>query len=271
MQPVSFLRHAREGENIRNFRWIPACAGMAVLAAVLLAATPAKAQEMRAIRSITVNGMEERKLVPDEAHITVNLNAQDKELAKARAAHQQKLAKLMAIVKKAGIDERKVATQSSNIQPVYSYRNDGNGKNQRLFEGYRAQTNLDITVSDTAKLGALMDQIASAGFEQGANTEWGNLLHVYYTLSQPERLRDEMLVAAIANARAKAERMAQAAGASLGKVYAINESGTPEFRPMMAPMAARAGFADAKLQMEAAPPAGEQQVQSNVTVTYELE
>jgi hypothetical protein len=239
--------------------------------AVSLLSTSALAQEMRAIRSITVSGMAERKVVPDEAHITVNLNAQDKDMAKARAAHQQKLAKLMAIVKKNGIDERKVSTQSANIQPIYTYRNDSNGHSQRVFEGYRVQTQLDVTVGDTAKLGTLMDEISSAGFEQGANTEWGNLISIYYTLSKPDQLRDEMLVQAIANAKAKAERMADAAGAGLGKVYSINENGTPQFQPVMVAAAPRAMMMKAEAAMDAAPPAGEQNVQSNVTVTYELQ
>lgn len=243
----------------------------AMLLSATLLASPAMAQELAPVRSITVNGLAERKVVPDEAHIQVNLNAQDKDMAKARAAHQQKLAKLMDIVKKAGLEEKKVATQSSNIQPVYTYRNAANGQSQRVFEGYRVQTSLDITVGDTSKLGALMDQIASAGFEQGANTEWGNLMNVYYTLANPEKTRDEMLVAAIANARAKAERMADAAGADLGDVYQINENGTPQFRPIMAPMMARAeSMAAGMAKMDAAPPAGEQELQSNVTVTYEL-
>lgn len=242
------------------------------LSAALLAA-PAQAQELAAIRSITVSGQAQRKVVPDEAHINVNLNAQDKDMAKARAAHQQKLARLLALVDKAGIDEKKVRSQSSNVQPVYTYRNDGKGNNQRVFEGYRVQTSLDITVGDTSKLGGLMDSIARAGFEQGANTEWGNLISVYYTLADPDKLRDDLLVQAIANARAKAERMADAADAKLGAVYQINEQGTSQFVPMLArpaaPMMMKAGMADAAMT-EAAPPAGEQEVQSNVTVTYEL-
>lgn len=244
---------------------------LALALSVALLSSTALAEDRIAIRSITVSGMAERKVVPDEAHITVNLNAQNKEMAAARSAHQQKLAKLMGIVKKAGIEERKVSTQSSNIQPVYTYRNTTNGNSERVFEGYRVQTNLDITVPDTAKLGGLIDSISSAGFEQGANTEWGNLLNVYYTLSNPDKLRDEMLVQAIANAKAKAERMASAAGAGLGNVYQINESGTPQFQPMYAAVAGRAAPMAMKAEMDtAAPPAGEQQLQSTVTVTYEL-
>ena len=253
---------------------LPALALVAVIGAAYTLngeRVQAQQQQFAPIRSITVSGQAERKVVPDEAHINVNLNAQDKDMAKARAAHQGKLDALMKIVDEAGIDERKVRTQSSNLQPVYTYRNN-NGQSERVFEGYRAQTNLDITVGDTKKLGGLMDKIAAAGFEQGANTEWGDLMSVYYTLSDPDKVRDEMLVQAIGNAKEKAERMASAASASLGNVYQINEQGTPQFQPVMAPMMARApGFgvmADAK--MEAAPPAGEQNVQSNVTVTYEL-
>lgn len=240
--------------------------------AYTLSGQPTQAQQQfAAIRSITVSGQAERKVVPDEAHINVNLNAQNKDMAAARTAHQTKLDKLMKIVKDAGIDERKVRTQSSNIQPVYTYRNN-NGQSERVFEGYRAQTNLDITVGDTKKLGPLMDKIASAGFEQGANTEWGDLLSVYYTLSNPDKIRDEMLVEAIGNAKEKAERMASAAGASISEVYQIQEQGTPQFHPMPAPMMMRAemAVAGAASKMDAAPPAGEQQVQSNVTVTYEL-
>jgi uncharacterized protein YggE len=229
------------------------------------------AADLAPVRSITVSGMAERKVVPDEAHITVNLNAQDKALATARAAHDKKLNTLMALVKKAGIDEKKVSSQSSNIQPVYSYRNDGKGSSQRVFEGYRVQTNLDITVGDTTKLAGLMDSIAIAGFEQGANTEWGNLMSVYYTISKPDALRDELLAGAIANARSKAENMARAAGADLGAVYQINENGTPQFQPIMAAAAPRAMLMKAEMADAAvAPPAGEQNVQSNVTVTYEL-
>lgn len=236
-----------------------------------LLATSALAEDFKAIRSITVNGMAERKVVPDEAHINVNLNAQNKDMNAAKSAHDAKLAKLLKMVKDAGIDEKKVATQSSSIQPVYTYRNDANGNSQRVFEGYRVQTGLDITVGDTKKLGPLMDAISKGNFEQGANTEWGNLMNVYYTLSNPDKLRDEMLTEAIVNAKGKAERMANAAGANISGVYQIQESGTPQFQPVMAMARAPAPMmAMASDKMESAPPAGEQEVQANVTVTYEL-
>lgn len=247
----------------------------AVLAVASLALTvPASAEQQYVVqpRIITVSGMAERKVVPDEAHITVNLNAMDKSLATAKSLHDAKLKKLMEITKDAGIDDKKVRTQSSSIQPIYHYVNDAQGRNQRIFDGYRAQSSIDVTVVDASKIGALMDKIANAGFEKGANTEWGNLLNLYYTLSNPDEIRDEILADAIANARKKAERMADASGASLGKVYQINEGGTPMFQPQPMPMMAMAkmesaGAADAAY----APPAGEQNVNANVTVSFILQ
>lgn len=230
--------------------------------------------ELQALRSISVSGMAERKIVPNEAHLRVNLNSMDMKMAQAKAAHDAKLKKLLGITGDAKIDERKVRTESSTIQPIYDYVNDPKtGQGTRVFKGYRVQTQLDITVADTNKLGGLMEQITSAGFEEGANTEWGNLLDLNYQIADPDKQRDELLAEAITNARAKAARMAQAAEASLGRVYQINEGSAPSFRPPVPmPMVMMAKSADAGAMNEAAyaPPAGEQNVQATVNVVFEL-
>jgi len=236
--------------------------------AMALAVSPAFAQEMKPVRSITVTGQAQSKVVPDEAHIVINLNAQNKALAPARQAHDQKLMKLMGIIKKAGIDEKKIRTQSSTMQPVYNYTN-----GQRDFQGYRVQTQLDITLGDTAKLAGLIDDISAAEFEKDANLEWGNLINMYYNISNPEKLRAELLIAAaaVANAKAKAESLASASGAVLGAVYQITEGNTPQFRPMVRnAVLAAPSMGSANGAAAVAPPAGEQDIESTVTVTYEI-
>ena len=241
---------------------------LALIPLALMMAGPALAADA-GVRSVTVSGMAERKVVPDEAHITVNLNAMDKKMATARAAHDEKLGKLMEIVRSAGIDDKKVRTESSNISPVYHYDNDAKGKSVRSFDGYRVQTNIDITVADTKKLGGLMEKISSAGFEEGANTEWGNLMSVYYTISDPVKLREDMLTEAMNNAKDKATKLANAAGANIARVYQITEGSTPNYAGAPAPMMMRMAAPGAAPAM--APPAGEQQLESTVTVTYELQ
>lgn len=255
---------------------LPALALVAVIgAAYTLSGERTVAQtELKALRTINVSGMAERKIVPNEAHLRVNLNSMNMKMAEAKTEHDAKLKKLLAITAEAGIDERKVRTESSSIQPIYDYVHDPKtSQSTRIFKGYRVQTQLDVTVGDTAKLGDIMDKITEAGFEQGANTEWGDLLSLNYQIADPDKQRDELLAEAITNARAKAERMAKAANAEVAQVYQINEGNVPSFHPPVPmPMVMMAKSADMAAGREAAyaPPAGEQNVQATVNVVFEL-
>ncbi len=218
------------------------------------------------VRSITASGMAERKVAPDEAHVNVTIAATDMKLATAKAGHDKKLRDVMDVAKKAGIEEAQMKTQNSAVQPQYTYDN-----SKRTFKGYSVTTNLDITVKKIDAVGGLLEKLSSAGLESGDSAEWGNFINVSYAIANPDKIRDEMLSDAIKNARAKAENMAAAAHASIGDVIQINEGGSPQFNfpvaPMMAMKASKMAFAT-----EAAPalPVGEQDVNANVTVIFEL-
>jgi uncharacterized protein YggE len=233
----------------------------------MVAASIAHAADGAPVRSITTTGVAERKVVPDEAHVNVNIGASNKVLATAKAENDKKIAEVMAIAKKIGIDDAQIRTDNASIQPQYSWEN-----NKQTFKGYRAQTSLDITVKKTELLGDLVDKLSNAGLEAGNGQEWGNLLNVNYAISNPDKIRDEMLVDAIKNARSKATNMAAAAGGSVGNVIQINEGAAPSFnfaRPMPM-MMARAEMSSADGVAAMAPPAGEQTVNANVTVIFEL-
>lgn len=241
--------------------------------AALLLASPSYASEPVTIRTISVSGLAERLVVPDEAHIGVNINTLDAKLAAAKSSHDAKLSRLLAITKAAGIEDKKIATSTSIIEPIYTYKPiPATGQSSRVFNGYRVQTNLDITVVDTKKIGELMDKISKAGLEVGASTEWGNLLNLYYTFSRPDEIRDALLIDAIRNAKAKAEKMAAATGARIARVYQINEGNVPQFQPIVgyASLAKSASFSETATVADS-PPAGEQKLQTTVTVIYELE
>ena len=243
-------------------RWLPAFVGLSVAAV----GGTVFAAEAVAIRSITVSGMAERKVAPDEARVNITIAATNMKLETAKADHDKKLRTVMAIAKKAGIDDAQMKTQNSSVQPQYTYEN-----NKRNFKGYVVQTNLEITVKKIDAVGGLLEKLASAGLESGDTQEWGNLINVNYQLANPDKIRDEMLTDAIRNARAKAEKMVVAANASIGAVIQINEGGAPQFnfpsRPM--PMMAMAKSMSAD-EAAPAPPVGEQQVNANVTVIFEL-
>ena len=231
--------------------------------ATILAATSLQAQELKPIRSLTVTGQAERKIVPDEAHVTVTTSALNAKVAAAKAEHDVKLRKVIDIAHANSIDEAQIKTQSSRMQPQYSYDN-----NKRQFKGYQVATSLDITVKKTDAVGPLLEKLVGAGLETQTDNEAMGMIGVSYSISDPDKIRDAMATDAIDNAHAKAERMASAAGASLGAVYQLTEGNAPSFNyPRAMPMMAMAKAASADTM---APPAGEQEVNTSVTVTYEL-
>lgn len=234
----------------------------------------------QALRTISVSGQANKKLVPDEAHLRVNLNSMNMKMAEAKADHDEKLRALLEIAKSEGVEERKLRTESSSVQPVYEYVNPPitasmpNPQPKREFKGYRVQTLLDMTVVDTAKVGVLMEKITEAGFEKDANTEWGNLLELNYQVSEPEKKRDELLAEAIAAARSKAERMASAAGARVVGVQSISEGRVNHLlnSPPL-PIAAMRSVAMDAVSAETVPvtpPSGEENLQASVSVVFEL-
>jgi uncharacterized protein YggE len=237
-----------------------------VLIAACLVAASAWAQQAP-VRSITATGVAERKITPDEAHVNVNVGVTNPKLELAKTEHDKKLRDVLAIAKANGIEAAQVKTLNSMTQPHYVWEN-----NKQNLKGYRVQTQLDITVKKTETLGDLLQKLNSAGLENGGAQEWGGLINVNYTIANPDKIRDEMLADAVKNARAKAQNMATAAGASVGEAIQINEGNAPQFNfPTPMPMMARAMKASADAAApEMAPPAGEQTLNANVTVTFEL-
>lgn len=231
-------------------------------------------------RTISVSGHAKKKLVPDEAHLRVNLNSMNMKMAEAKTSHDEKLKALLEITKAEGVEEKKVRTEHSSVQPVYEYISEPatailpNPQPKRVFKGYRVQTQLDITVVDTAKVGALMEKITEAGFEKDARTEWGDLLNLQYQVSEPEKKRDALLAEAISAARTKAEQMANASGSRVVGVQQINEGSVSGYNPPMLPspiMAmAKMDMAGAAERAPVAPPSGEQELKANVSVIFEL-
>jgi hypothetical protein len=113
-------------------------------------------------------------------------------------------------------------------------------------------------VKDLAKLGPILDTLVQAGSNQINGISFG--------LNEPKAKLDEARKEAVADARAKAELYAKAAGVSLGKVIQISESAGIVPMPMYK-MEARAAAADASVPIAA----GQQTIAANVSITYEIQ
>ncbi|MDT0633302.1 SIMPL domain-containing protein [Rubrivirga litoralis] len=225
-----------------------------LLPALLLAAAAASAQPALDDGAITVSGEGLVSAPPDRAVVRLGVVTEAPTAAEALRQHEDDVARVLARVRSFGIADRQIQIDALQLGQNYG----PNGP-----DGYQATRVVSVT---TDSLAAIPDLVASV-VESGANRLDG----IGYTLSEPGRYRDRALDEAVAQARAKAERLATAAGASLGEVVSIQEQGVGMVPPYRG--GAMMDVAVAAVRVEAEPGAystGSSQVRAGVVVRYRL-
>jgi hypothetical protein len=159
-------------------------------------------------RRITVSGMAIIKSGPDEAVVSLGVQTEGQTAEAALRDNAAKMSKVIEVLKRMGFGEDQLATSSVNLWPNY----DSSG---RTIVSYTATNQLDVTFRDLSKLGAAIDRAVGAG----ANLASG----ISFRVTDRNEGRDRALQAAIEDARDKAEVLAGAADAQVGRVIEISE------------------------------------------------
>ncbi|AZQ66005.1 DUF541 domain-containing protein [Silicimonas algicola] len=211
-----------------------------------LAALPMTLSAQEA-RTIVVTGEGRIAAEPDMAVINLGVMREAATAGEAMSAASEAAAAVLVAVTEAGIEPRDVQTSSLNLQPRW----DHSDQNGARITGYIANNDLMIRVRDLDALGALLDTLVTTG----ANTING----LSFSVAEPRPLEDEARTAAVADARAKAERLAAAGGVTLGEVTTISEATMP---PMPFP------YPQAEMRMAASDvPIARGEIETVVTVT----
>lgn len=194
--------------------------------------------------------------VPDVATIRAGVVSQAPTAAAALADNAQRMARVLAALKRAGIADRDVQTANVALAPQYRY-----AENQPpSITGYQATNGVSIRFRDIARAGPALDVLVA----QGANQIDGPSL----ALDNPDAALDEARADAIKRARARADLYARAAGLSVARILSINEAGEnaggPPPGPVFYARAAKAEAADTAIA------AGERDVTATVSVRFLL-
>lgn len=216
------------------------------LAAILFMAVPAFAQ-------VTVNGSGNAFAPHDAAEVAVLVSTRHTSAAQANKQNRDITKTLVTMFDNRKIDKKDRQTTGFAVEPTYTYSKD----NEAKLTGYRTNHSMSVTVHNLDDVGDFIDGAIEAGaFVTGIRFK------VCDTTSMMRTARD----AAMADARAKAEQLAKAAGATLGKVVSINESWNyPRPRSDY-----RLESANADRSSATQIASGEHQVTCNVTVIWEL-
>jgi len=222
---------------------------LATIAAVVLLAAPALAQSDFP-PAISVTGEGTVSVPPDRASVDAGVASDAKTAREASEANNVAMAKVLAALKGAGIDEKDLQTARLSLQPQYAPNRSG----PAAIVGYRASNRVSIRLRDVSRIASVIDTLVGAGANDIGN--------ISFSVSQASKLLDEAREKAVADARRKAEIYARAAGVTLGAPLSIVEGGSPApvFR---------------SLQAAPAPPptliaAGEETLSVSVTVTWAI-
>jgi len=226
----------------------------AALLAAFVAVAPAAAAADALVRTITVNGEGTVSGAPDRALLSAGVATTAPTANQALAANARKMTGVFDALKRLGVPERSIQTSNFSVEPQYT---NGAGNAAPRITGYLVSNQVDVTLDDVKQLGPALDALVAAGANQINSVSFG--------IKDAAALQTSARQAAIADARARAETYAKAAGADVGAVETISESGGAAPVPMF--RARAAGFAGAAPTPTAA---GELSVTADVSVTFEL-
>lgn len=195
------------------------------------------------------------KRVPDIATVTAGVVTQGPDAAAALRENAQRMERVLAALKRAGVADRDIQTANIALTPQYRY-----GENvPPTITGYQATNNVSVRFRDIGRAGAILDALVSTGANQISGPE--------LTLDDPQAAMDEARLDAMKTARARAELYARAAGLTVRRILQISESGELP-RPVPIILTARAMAPNAAQTKIAA---GEQTVSITLSVRFELQ
>ena len=221
---------------------------------------PASAQQASITQTIAgtkldVTATGEVTRVPDVAIITAGVVSRSATATGALQDAANRMAKVLAALKRAGVADRDIQTSNVSLNPEYRYPQNESPQ----LTGYTATNQLTVRFRDIGASGKILDALVS----QGANQINGPNL----TIDKPEAALDEARANAVAIGRARAEAYARALGLRVVRVVSVSESGGGYPVPPPMPMYARAEAAQADTKIVP----GEQKLQVSLAMTFELQ
>jgi uncharacterized protein YggE len=163
---------------------------------------------------VWVSGQGEISVVPDIATLYLGVEAQADTVAEAQAQANEAMDSVMTALADNGIDEDDIQTQYFSIDQVTRWDSD---KDEQVVVGYRVSNMVTVKIRDIDNVGAVIDAVAAAG---------GDLIRVNniaFSVDDPSEYYEEAREEAMADAKAKAEQLADLAGIELGKPTYISE------------------------------------------------
>lgn len=223
---------------------------------VILLSMGAGAMADEQARTITVSGTGSAEVAPDQATVRMSIVAREPTVGAAQKAAAEVAGNVLKMTDRMKIKREKVDTTGASVRADYRW----NPKTEEQeLRGYIAERQITVELDDLEQLGAVLEGAVAAGVNQVSPPQLDS--------SKRKTIYRKAMQVAAEDAKASASLLAEALGASLGKVMSIN-AGSSSPRPPVAyaNMRSMAAEADASQSYNAA----DLSFDANVTVVFEL-
>ncbi|MDP3778925.1 MAG: SIMPL domain-containing protein [bacterium] len=220
---------------------------------------------------ISVSGEGKIFVRPDIALFTATVVTSAVRVGDAQGQNSSGLNKIVDFLKKQGIQEKDIKTVNYSLQPQYEY---SSGRPCPVILGgiypcpvntpprivsYEVRSSLEIKVRDLNKVDDLLQGVVTSGANEVGS--------ISFTVEDEKAAMAEARKEAIDDAQAKAEVLARDLGVRLKKIIGFSEfSEGPIFYAKAYEVSGVGGASAPAPQVQP----GEQEIRSNVTITYEF-
>ena len=157
------------------------------------------------MKTIRVTGIAQAALRPDVTVVTMTLQGTEPEYSAALSRASREAETLRGVLDRLSFQKDEPKTLSFHVNAEYEGYEEAGVWKQR-FKGYRFEHMLKVSFdSENKRLGEVLTALA--------NAEVCPMLQISYEVKDPESAKTPLLARAVADAREKAQILAQAAGA----------------------------------------------------------
>jgi len=164
---------------------------------------------------IWVSGKGEVTVTPDIATLRLGIEVQAVSVAIAQSQAAVAMNDVMEALTDNGVAEKDIQTQYFSIRQVTKWDRD---KEEEIVVGYRVTNKVNAKIREIDKAGTVIDAVAAVG------GDFTRIDSIDFSVDDPSAYYEEARAKAMADAKAKAEQLAELADAELGKATYISES-----------------------------------------------
>ena len=172
--------------------------------------------------SMWVSGQGSISVAPDLATLEYGVETRAANVSEANSRASAAMDAIVEALKARGVKDEDIQTSRFSVNPRYDYIEeevDGVRTSKEVLTGYRVRNYATVKLRDLDTIGEVIDEVVTAGGDDVRIND------INFTLEDPKPKIAELREMAVADARAKAEHLAELSDVTVGRLIYISEGG----------------------------------------------